>query len=298
MEYAENVFPYSEFPQEKELKGEVIELDTALFRCPFRIRVEGDKAIVMDLHGIDYYAHLFKYPGFQYLSSFGRLGFSSSGDSLLRDEAVILDEDILRPLDFAIYNDTTFIIPDYSGENRLCWLNDDGELVKKIGAIPSINNQALRKARPALAQAWRSFIDYNSHNGVLAMVTQLGEVLEVYNLKDSTEVIRIGENGEPKFKIFEGYGIPSGIMGFSDVQVTDNAIYAVFHGTTFKEIVKHNGHLPDGGKYIYVFSLKGEPLYKYVLDHYVYGFWVDEATKTIIATDINNDQPIVRFQCG
>ena len=50
MEYAENVFPYSEFPQEKELKGEVIELDTALFRCPFRIRVEGDKAIVMDLH--------------------------------------------------------------------------------------------------------------------------------------------------------------------------------------------------------------------------------------------------------
>ena len=330
-EYVNNVFPYSQFPQEKELKGEVIELDTALFRYPFRIRIEGDKAIVLDLHGSDYYGHLFQYPSFRYLSSFGRRGdsplemlsmenfrlhnhtlwtldankseltrldFSSSGDSLLREETVALDEDILRPLDFAIYNDSMFIIPDYSGENRLCWLNDDGELVKKIGAIPSINNQALRKARPALAQAWRSFIDYNSHNGVLAMVTQLGEVLEVYNLKDSTEVIRIGENGEPKFKIFEGYGIPSGIMGFSDVQVTDNAIYAVFHGTTFKEIVKHNGHLPDGGKYIYVFSLKGEPLYKYVLDHYVYGFWVDEATKTIIATDINNDQPIVRFQCG
>ena len=330
-EYAKGVLFYSGFPHERELIGEVIELDTALLRYPFRIRIEGDRAIVMDLHGLDHYGHLFQYPGFQYLSSFGkrgdsptemlsienvrfyshqvwildankreltRLGFSSSSDSLLRDEAVTLGEDILRPLDFAIYNDTTFIIPDYSGENRLCWLNDDGELVKKIGAIPSINNQALRKARPALAQAWRSFIDYNSHNGVLAMVTQLGEVLEVYNLKDSTEVIRIGENGEPKFKIFEGYGIPSGIMGFSDVQVTDNAIYAVFHGTTFKEIVKHNGHLPDGGKYIYVFSLKGEPLYKYVLDHYVYGFWVDEATKTIIATDINNDQPIVRFQCG
>ena len=44
-------------------------------------------------------------------------------------------------------------------------------------------------------------------------------------------------------------------MGFSDVQVTDSAIYAVFHGTTFKEIAKQNGRLPDGGKYIYVFSL-------------------------------------------
>ena len=130
------------------------------------------------------------------------------------------------------------------------------------------------------------------------MVTQLGEVFEVYNLKDRTEVIRIGENGEPKFKISDGYGIPTGIMGFSDVQVTDSAIYAVFHGTTFKEIAKQNGHLLDGGKYIYVFSLKGEPLCKYVLDHYVYGIWVDEVTKTIIATDVNNDQPIVTFCFG
>lgn len=331
IEYADNVFPYSKFPQEEELKGEVIELDTALFLCPFRIRIEGDKAIVMDLHGIDYYAHLFQYPSFRYLSSFSkrgdsptemlsienvrfynhkvwtldankreltRLGFSSSGDSLLRDEVVALDEDILRPLDFAIYNDTSIIIPDYSGESRLCWLNIDGKLIRKIGIIPSINNEGLQNARPALAQAWRSFVDYNPHNGVLAMVTQLGEVLEVYNLMDSTDVVRIGENGEPKFKISDGYGIPIGIMGFSDVQVTDSAIYTVFHGTTFKEIARHNGHLPDGGKYIYVFSLKGEPLCKYVLDHYVYGIWVDEATKTIMATDVNNDQPIVRFYFG
>lgn len=92
------------------------------------------------------------------------------------------------------------------------------------------------------------------------------------------------------------YGVPAGIMGFSDVQVTDSAIYAVFHGTTFKEIAKQNGRLPDGGKYIYVFSLKGEPLCKYVLDHYIYGIWVDETTKTIMATDVNNDQPIVKFR--
>ena len=150
-DYGKNVFPYSGFPQEKELRGEVIELDTALFRYPFRIRIKGDKAIVMDLHGSEYYGHLFQYPSFRYLSSFGRRGdsptemlsmenfrlcnhelwtldankseltrldFSSSGDSLLREETVTLDEDILRPLDFAVYDDTTFIIPDYSGESR------------------------------------------------------------------------------------------------------------------------------------------------------------------------------------
>lgn len=330
-EYGENVLLYSEFPQEKELKGEIIELDTAIFRYPFRIRVDGDKAIVMDLHNEDYYGHLFHYPDFKYLSSFGRrgdspteilsmenvriqnskvwtldankneltrLGFSSSDDSLFRDETVTLDEDILRPLDFAIYNDSTFIIPDYSGESRLCWVDRHGHALRKMGTIPSSNEEALQHARPALAQAWRSFLDYNPHSGILAAVTQLGEVLEIYNLKDSTHVVRIGKSEEPEFKVADGYGLPTGIMGFSDVQVTDNAIYAVFHGTSFKEIAKQQGRLPDGGKYIYVFTLKGEPLCKYVLDHYINGIWVDEKTKTIMATDVNSDQPIVRFSFG
>ena len=228
-------------------------------------------------------------------SELTRLDFSSSGDSLLRDETVTLDEDILRPLDFAIYNDSMFIIPDYSGENRLCRVNRNGRLIDKIGIIPTIDEKALENARPALAQAWRSFLDYNPNNGILAAVTQLGEVVEVYNLKDSTHIIRIGEHGEPEFKVSDGYGMPTGIMGFSDVQVTDSAIYTVFHGTSFKEIARQSGRLPDGGKYIYVFSLEGEPLCKYVLDHYIYGIWVDEDTKTIIATDVNDDQPIVMF---
>ena len=289
-EYAKGVLFYSGFPHERELIGEVIELDTALLRYPFRIRIEGDRVIVMDLHGLDHYGHLFQYPSYQYLSSFGK-----RGDSLLRDETVTLDEDILRPLDFAIYNDSMFIIPDYSGENRLCRVNCNGKLIDKIGIIPTIDEKALENARPALAQAWRSFLDYNPNNGILAVVTQLGEVLEVYNLKDSTHIIRIGEHGEPEFKVSDGYGMPTGIMGFSDVQVTDSAIYTVFHGTSFKEIARQSGRLPDGGKYIYVFSLKGEPLCKYVLDHYIYGIWVDEDTKTIIATDVNDDQPIVMF---
>ena len=191
-----------------------------------------------------------------------------------------------------------FIIPDYSGENRLCRVNCNGKLIDKIGIIPTIDEKALKNACPALAQAWRSFLDYNLNNGILATVTQLGEVVEVYNLKDSIHVVRIGEHGEPEFKISDGYGIPTGIMGFSDVQVTDSAIYTVFHGTPFKEIARQSGKLPDGGKYIYVFSLKGEPLCKYVLDHYIYGIWVDEATKTIMATDVNSDQPILKFDFG
>ena len=321
---------YEDFPQTIELKAKEIQLDTAVFRYPFRIRIQDDIAVILDLHGTDHFFQVFRYPQFSYIASFGKRGdspddmlsaenvrwnrrdwwtldankneltrvvFSESDDSLLREEAVSLDKEILRALDFVQYDDSTFIIPDYSGDNRFCFVNRKGELLRKFGDIPTINEDALKKSRPALAQAWRSFIDYNPKNGVLAAATQLGEVLEIYNLKDTSHVMRIGPHGEPEFKVSGGYGIPAGIMGFSDIQVTDQAIYTVFHGRTFKELSQQpRGKEIDGGQYIYVFSLKGEPLMRYVLDRYIYGISVDEERGIITATDVNSDEPIVEFK--
>lgn len=323
---------YENFPQEKYLKSTIIELDTAIFRYPFRVRIHKDKAVILDLHNDDNFYHLFTYPEFTYLSSFGKKGeaplemlsaenflfdeqrvwaldagksqlirfeFALTNDSVLYQEAVNLDKDLLRALDFAQYNDSTFIIPDYSGDNRFCWVNRQGKLLRKTGEIPSNNKGALKNARSALAQAWRSFIDYNPRNGILAAATQLGEVLEIYNLKEGKHVVRIGPGGEPEFQISQSYGVPTGIMGFSDVQVTDNAIYTVFHGRSFKEItynMQKGIELPDGGRYIYVFSLEGEPLRKYVLDHYIYGISVNEEKDIILATDVNKDEPLIEYK--
>ncbi len=321
---------YADFPETRNLSARTMPLDTALLRYPFRIRIQKSKAIIVDLHGTDYFCHMFHYPDFRYLASFGkrgdspremlsvenirwdrddlwaldanrstitRFGFSLSGDSLLRQEVVSLDKSILRALDFVQCDDSTFIIPDYSGESRFCRVNDEGKLLHKMGVIPSSNEDALQHSRPALAQAWRSFIDYNPENGVLAAVTQLGEVLEIYNMKDSTHVVRIGPHNEPEFQVSQGYCIPVGIMGFSDIQVTDKAIYTVFHGRTFKELSQQpSGKEIDGGQYIYVFSLNGEPLMKYVLDRYICSISVDEERGIITATDVNSDEPIVEFK--
>lgn len=322
---------YTDFPETENLTACILPMDTAVFRFPFRIKMQGDTVAIMDLHGMDHFIHLFHYPDLSYITSLGKRGdspeemlsaenfrwngtflwtldsnkseltrfeFALSGDSLLRQETVKLDKDILRALDFVMCEDSTFIIPDYSGDSRFCKVDRNGRLLHKFGTIPSVNEDALQNARPALAQAWRSFIDYNPQNGVLAVVTQLGEVLEIYNLKDSTHIVCAGPHGEPEFQVSEGYGIPIGIMGFSDVQVTDKAIYAVFQGRSFKDIARNaqNGvsHL-DGGQYIYVFSLTGEPLKKYVLDHYICGISVDEQLGVIYATDVNQDEPILEF---
>lgn len=38
------------------LKGEIVPIDTALFRYAYRMRVQGDKAVILDLHNADYYS--------------------------------------------------------------------------------------------------------------------------------------------------------------------------------------------------------------------------------------------------
>ena len=142
------------------------------------------------------------------------------------------------------------------------------------------------------------FVDYNPRNGVLAAATQLGEVLELWNLRDTTHVVLCGPGGEPEFRVSEGYGLPTGIMGFSDVQVGDSAVYAVFHGRSFRDIAQaaqQGKMLPDGGKYLCVFSLTGKPTVRYELDHYIYGIAVDEQAQTFIATDVNQDEPIWKY---
>ena len=71
-----------------------------------------------------------------------------------------------------------------------------------------------------------------------------------------------------------------------------------FQGRKFKDIqqkAQQGINLPDGGQYIYVFGLKGEPLRKYVLDHYIHGISVNEQKGVIIATDVNKDEPIIEY---
>ena len=174
-------------------------------------------------------------------------------------------------------------------------MNANGHIINKTGKIPTENKKA-NESLPALAQAWRSFIDYNPQNGILAAATQLGEVLEIYNLKDSTHFVIEGPNGEPHYAISGGYAIPDGIMGFTDIKVTDNYIYTVFQGKTFKEISRNQGQFSDGGMYIYVFDLEGNPVTRYALDHNIYALQINEGDNTIMALDVNYDQPVLAFK--
>ena len=55
---------YTDFPKEQSLQASPLPLDTAVFRYPFRVRIVGNRAAVLDLHGPDHFVQVFSYPDF------------------------------------------------------------------------------------------------------------------------------------------------------------------------------------------------------------------------------------------
>lgn len=322
---------YKTFPEEVALQGENVRTDDSVFmRYPFRIRQHGEHLYILDLHGENNYFHIFDKSGNGHIASFGTRGegpeellqainfryvspdsiwtldsnkrqicrwkFSQPDNKVSQEEVIQLTSDLLNPLDFLLYDSATFLIPDYLGKNRLNRVNNQGEITESIGTIPA-RDQVKKEILPALAQAWRSFIDYNPQKHVMAIATQLGDVIEIFNQNTGTRKVLYGPYGEPKYKrTSEGYAIPTGIMGYSDIQVTDQYIYAVFHGRSFEEIIRNQGKSEDGGRYIHVFDFNGDPVCRYILDQAVYGIHVDEKNGIIWATNVNADEQILKYK--
>lgn len=312
-----------EFPDTEHLTvSKVRSFAEPYMRFPFRVRQIDSSIFVMDLHTTEYYCHQLSYPSMTHIQSFGKRGEGPNellgteniridsqenlwlldanqrkfaACSLTEDTPQVeipLEEDLMRALDFTIYDNTHFLVPDYSGKHRFCKVNKQGEIIKSYFSIPA---QQQAESPIALSQAWRAFIDYNPQNGIVAMVTQLGDILEIYHPeKEKTIKIVAGEYGEPQFMERGGSAIPVGIMGYGDVHVGNKYIYTLFWGHTFEDLKRNNIQV-DGGNQIKVFDLDGNPVKKYILDRHITGFHIDEAQNRMIALDVNSDQPIVEY---
>ena len=320
------------FSMTEDLQGRVVPLDSVFFRYPYRLEVRGDRVVIEDLHGPDFYYHLFTYPDFHYLHSFGKRGqgpeemqavddfrwngqtlwaldnikselvrweLNDSRDKMVRSECIKLDKATFRALDIVPFQDNSFLIPNYSGDSRFCQVDRNGKLLKKWGEIPTERKDDLQKYSYAFGYGWRSFIDYAPKNGILVAATQFGEVMEIWNVKKNAHKIMKGKLGEPEFKILPEYAIPTGAVGHNDIQVTDHAIYVIYRGVSMKDemLAYQKGKpLPTGGKTVRVFSLEGEPLKEYKLDHSVSGIWVMEEEGRMWALDVNSDEPLVEYR--
>lgn len=318
--------------QADSLKGEEVPIETVLFRYAYRIRVMGNRAVILDLHNTEYYYHLFTYPDFHYLSSFGKRG-EGPGESLFAsnvrfvspdalwtlddgkgrmyyysgltgtqapklEKDLLLDQRLFRSLDFDIDTPSSAIIPDYSGENRFSWASlTTGELLRKSDQIPVADTTQLAGNASGVAQGWRTFIALTPDKKRLTAVTQFGDRLDVYDLSNGTNTSFVGNDGEPEFKISSaGYAYPTGRQCYVDLQVTDKYIYTIYDGIEFKEIIKDPENYQQGGMQLRVFNLQGELVKICLFDRHVSGIYVDEARGLLFATDVNADEQLIRYR--
>ncbi len=309
------------FPQQIHLEGTELSVGGLFLKYPYRIRVNDQSMYVMDLHPSTFYCHEIAYPSMENKAKFAQRGqapnefldaenirFDKQKNLYILDanrkrisvfeplqlkipqKVIDLETSLIRTLDFDILNDSTFIVPDYMGSNRISLLDFQGKIKKKLFTIPTTVKE---DGNMALAQAWRSFLSYNSKNGILALATQLGQVLEVYDIHHE-RLIKVIKEKEPEFFSNGDYAIPTGIMGYSDIYVGEKYIYAVFWGESFDDI-KQQADIPQGGKYIHVFDLGGTPVKEYVLDRRITGFHVDEKNGKFLGLDVNSNNPIVEY---
>lgn len=321
---------YSKFPSDVRLESEGFAIDDELIRYPFRIRQQGDYVYVLDLHGSENFCHLFRKDNLKSVVSFAqrgngpqevlqaismdvfsedsiwvydthkrevtRWGYSAGQEKVSLQECVHIKDKMTHSANCAWGGDSLFFFTDRSGVNRVLECNTRGEVTDRIGTIPT-GRQVDNNKLGTLAQAWNSYVSYNPNKRLLAVVTQLGDVVEVYNLQEGTNKVLRGPMGEPEYQTTrKGWAVPTGIMGYSDVEVTDNYIYAVFHGRSFKDIAKNPEGTPDGGEYIHVYSYEGAPVCRMILDRAIYGIDVDEENGIIWATDVNSEEQIVKYR--
>lgn len=323
-----NTIHYTRFPQETELTGKSYTVDEAMLNYPFRIRVLGEYIYVMDLHATDNIMHIFNKTTMHHLHSFATRGNGPNemiqaknfychshdsiwiydmakrevsrwshdlgNDTITCAENIKLDKTIVSPFDFTLCSDTSFIFTDDSGVHRYIEVDMQGNPIRAFGSIP-LSEQARTNNPALLAQGWVSYLHYSPRHNILVSATQLGDVLEVCNRNTDSTTVAYGKTADPKFSPQGDYSIPIGLMGFGDVQITSNNIYTIFYGRAFRDIVRSGAQTPDGGKYINVFDLNGNPVKQYILDREITGFYIDEAAHTLWGTDINNEEQIVLY---
>lgn len=126
--------------------------------------------------------------------------------------------------------------------------------------------------------------------------TQLGEVVEIHNLKTGFHTVLYGPGGEPVFSSQGNEAFPKGIKGYNDVKVRIS-IYMSPRRHYFQGKITANTKTGEkgleGGQYLYVFDLQGNPVRSFHLNRSVFGLSVNEKEGIITCMTNGYGKPIV-----
>lgn len=296
------------------LKGEYLDMDEVYMKFPYRIGFYGGKNIILlDLASDSCFYHVLSYPQMKYSYSIEVRGdgpketilptpFYSKGDKLWtldgarsiirsysaeKGDTAMFSCNLHLPLnvDFAMMDDSTALVEDMSGKSRILLVDLVNKSNIPLYRIPNGMNQNTKDE----GYLWRSFMAYNPQLNKIALASQFGDVLEVYDIGIKDSLVVEGEGGKPrKDKQIEGY---------CDIKWKGDSIWTLYSGRNREELknkAKKGIKMPDGGNIIKVYSQDGTLIATYSLDCYINGFYVDE--DRIVGITSNSDSPIVVFR--
>ena len=302
--------------EEIDLKSYFKSSDIPFLRFPYRIDVSDDYLVLFDMASDSMFYHILRYPDLTYLQSIGKKGNAPDEITLptpfqiYKNKIVLMDGvksnlfyyadsisgrftltdnckmELNRTIDFVVADDSTVYAEDLSGNSRIIKVSHS-----KQEMMFDIPVEASDKKSADIAYLWRSFMAYNARLEKLALVAQSGDVLEIYDLKNKTSKVVVGDGGYPR----KG----GQIEGYHDVKWRNDKIYALYSGRLRDDLnrsYERGQKEPDGGNIIKVFDADGNLIKQYRLDCFINGFTFDKKnTLLLIGVTSNQDDPILFF---
>jgi hypothetical protein len=290
--------------------------DIPFMKFPFRIGLNDSIVVILDLATDSCFYHMVSYPDFHYLYSIGRRGngpneiilatpfqlrnghlflFDGNRGNLFNvdlsekrniDLEIHTHFDLNSCVDFVCIDDTTLVLGDLSGKNRLLCATPQGQT-----GILELPDERRKKSETENGYVWRSYMHMNYELDKVALATQFGEVLEIVSLSDYSVKRIIGKGGFPQSATRQ-------LTGYVDVKWRKNDIYVLYSEMSEIEAnrqLANNQRPPSGGNQIHVFDQNGVKTKIYYLDVSINSFAVDEKNNLLIGLSSNSDDPVYLF---
>lgn len=313
---------YESFPQEKALKGEIVDIPQDLFcTLPSQIELHDSMILILDRESPNRAVHKLSYPGFNRLGSLGEKGkrdqeyiyltkMDIKGDELYLLDPVSskflvydLNTNNIYPkrvekfiaasnplLSATVIDDSLMVSGDINSKKFLLFQSFSGKLLDSV----LIKEKTQKKVQEFKAS---SLYDLNlsyDHRNLLAAATKSGEVIYIYNTITKKGNCIVDPNGFPDFgKTEDGHILLGKVEGFMDIKIYGDLIYAIFSGKSALEVIRLES---IGGKYIFVFDKTGTPVIKYELDQEIFNFCVDVSRNILYGLNPNSEHIIVSYK--
>lgn len=292
-----------------------ISLDSIALTYP-SMKVQHGICCIAD-NGGEYYFHLYTFPDFKYIRSFGRKGKAKNElinllDFDFRDDYVyalggadkkILEFNIQEDLDNprTIYYDNdlqiaelccldngNFVVYNTLGKHRFTELSKDGKVLGEYVNIPN-------KEMPTKEQTlWIGDIEASPNGKCVVSPTMYGEVVDIFNIEAKDNTRFIGRLGEPKYweEKKKGFTLANPLYyGFTSMCLSENHCYLFFEGK------KYNDEANKGEMCMRKYDYQGTPLARYsfrdIIPSYIY---VDEDNSHIYCIVPDDDNKIYQYK--